>query len=412
MSLLVISLIGTVLLAFQLTRSGIRIGYLWPVLQKSLAYPLFFSIPVSLLFGITLGVGRMAHELEISAMKASGVSFRQLTAPVLILAATLTGVSFYLNGTLIPQIHYEKGNLREAIIQQLQGLGSGKNRSLLLPGQVQLFVEQYQGAHFRGIRLELEDRVLRRLDSRFQGNLLGPVGGGGPGASLTLLAERCDLVVSPDGEQVYLNLREMEILVPEWVKGEDAGIFRDKYSIKSFRLPLSFLEKGERLKDRSWSELFGQIDVLGSRETELGQALASLEREAAVGPVATADPDEELRDRDDLLVRRALLQRELEEVRKETRKSHTEIHRRAAFSLASFSFAWLACPLVLLTERRGRLGSFFIGNVFVVLPFFLLVMVGVFLGERGLPPVLALGMANFLPLAVGAWLWSRVRNPR
>ena len=53
---------------------------------------------------------------------------------------SITGVAFYVNGEVVPVIHYEKGNLRDAILAQLEDLGSGRNRSLLLPGRVRLII--------------------------------------------------------------------------------------------------------------------------------------------------------------------------------------------------------------------------------------------------------------------------------
>ena len=92
-SLLAMSLISTVVLAFQLTRSGIRLGFLWPILEKSLAYPLFFSLPIAILFSLTLGLGRLAGDLEIGAMKANGLSHRQIAAPILLLATLITALN-------------------------------------------------------------------------------------------------------------------------------------------------------------------------------------------------------------------------------------------------------------------------------------------------------------------------------
>ena len=51
---------------------------------------------------------------------------------------------------------------------------------------------------------------------------------------------------------------------------------------------------------------------------------------------------------------------------------------------------------------------FFYSNVGVVLPFFLLVMLGALLGERGLFPGVVLAIPNIFLFAVGAFLWSRV----
>lgn len=407
LSVLAISLLGTVVLAFQLTRNGIRIGFLWPILQKSLAYPLYFSVPISLLFGVTLAIGRMASELEVMAMRANGLSYRQIAAPVLIFAGLLSAGAFYVNGDVIPKIHYAKGNLREAILAQLESLGSGKNRSLLLPGQVRLFVEEYSGTRFRGIKLELQEESLKRLREKVKNPLLSPAPSRSPGTSLTVLARSCDLEISADRREMYLNLQRVEILIPEPMRGlsgsGDADVFRQKPALRSLRLPLTFLERSERVKDRSWSELSQYGRELATNIAEAKARLGELQEESR-SESASKSP---LNGAAITQGRIRSLSQQIDSLKRRSYRADTELYRRGTFSLACFTFPFVGLPLVLLSDRRSRLIPFFVGNVFVVLPFFLLVMLGVLLGERGLPPILTLAPANLLLLAVGAHLWSR-----
>ncbi len=405
LSVLAISLLGTVVLAFQLTRNGIRIGFLWPILQKSLAYPLYFSVPISLLFGVTLAIGRMASDLEVMAMRANGLSYRQIAAPVLIFASLLSAGAFYVNGEVIPKIHYAKGNLRDAILAQLESLGAGKNRSLLLPGQVRLFVEEYSGTRFLGIKLELQEESLKRLREKVQNQILSPVPSRSPGTSMTVLARSCDLEISADRREMYLNLQHVEILIPEPMRGRsgsgDEDVFRQKPALRSLRLPLTFLERSERVKDRSWSELsqYGRelATNIAEAKTRLGE-LQEKSQSASKSPLDSAAVTKG---------RMSSLGRQLDSLKRRSYRADTELYRRGAFSMACFTFPFVGLPLVLLSDRRSRLVPFFVGNVFVVLPFFLLVMLGVLLGERGLPPILTLAPANILLLAVGVHLWSR-----
>ena len=61
-----------------------------PVLQLfALAMPpvLPLTIPFGVLVGILIGLGRMARDGEITAMRAAGVSSRKVIAPVLLFAA-------------------------------------------------------------------------------------------------------------------------------------------------------------------------------------------------------------------------------------------------------------------------------------------------------------------------------------
>src|SRR5262245_32867234 len=63
---LAIGFLYITVVAFQLVRDGIRLDFVWRHVLRTIAYPLFFSIPLAFLFGITLGIGRLANDHEIS----------------------------------------------------------------------------------------------------------------------------------------------------------------------------------------------------------------------------------------------------------------------------------------------------------------------------------------------------------
>ncbi|MBI4586050.1 MAG: LptF/LptG family permease [Planctomycetes bacterium] len=402
MSLFVFSLVSGVVIAFQLVRSGLQIHFLWGVLLKSLLYYLDYSLPISLLFGISLGAGRLAGDGEINALRAHGVSYLQIACPLIALALFFTGAAVYLNGEVLPEIHHEKGNLRDAIISQLESLGSGSGRSLLLPAEGQLYVENYRGTRFRNIKLELKGDLDKRLSSKigerlFHADLLQ-----GSRSFLTLLAKECILEISPDRQKIFLNLQGVTVLVPQGVprSGQIPEVFRHNYSIENLRLTLPFLEKGERIKDFSWKELFQHAAEVEQKaalaEKELGGMSARKSGEA--GQAAGDDPEAE----------RRALEREIESLRKERYRTRTEIHARSAFCLACLTFPAVGIPLVFLTDRRSRLIPFFLGNLLVMMPFLLLVMLGVILGERGFFPALVLAAPNALLAGLAVYLWSKV----
>lgn len=426
LSVLAISLIGTVVLAFQLVRSGIRLGFLWPILAKSMAYPLFFSLPVALLFGVALGAGRLSGDLEISAMKVNGISHLQLAVPVGALALAFTALAFYLNGEVIPDIHYEKGNLRDAILDQLEDLGAGANRTLLLPRDGRIFVESYRGTRLKGVHLEVNDTIGQRLSQSLRQKVRETqqaMAEGGPRsgppryfrANPTLLAEECDLEIASDRSQIILHLRKVWVLIPQSVTHSNrADIFRQTLSIGSIKLALPFLPRGERVKDLSWRGLLDYERELGLKidalEAEIG-GLDDAARSAGAVAVAAVDAEDDAEDEDGEPRRRELdldnRRHQLAAAERRRAEAATEFWRRGAFSLASLTFPAFGLPLVLLTGRRGRLMPFFLGNVFVVMPFLLFLMLGVLLGEKGISPFFALLAPNLL-LGLGAYyLWKK-----
>ena len=66
------------------------------------------TIPFGVLVGILIGLGRLASDGEITAMRAAGVSSRKVIAPVLLFAALGTGVAALASLRLTPySLHRE-----------------------------------------------------------------------------------------------------------------------------------------------------------------------------------------------------------------------------------------------------------------------------------------------------------------
>ena len=99
--ILLISLLYCAMVTFQTIRSGIQFAFIWPFLIKTFAYPLFFSLPLALLAGVTLAYGRMTADLEVAAIRYHGASHLQMFGPVLVLASAGAGAGAALVLALI-----------------------------------------------------------------------------------------------------------------------------------------------------------------------------------------------------------------------------------------------------------------------------------------------------------------------
>ena len=227
--ILLVSLLYCAMVTFQTIRSGIQFAFIWPFLIKTFAYPLFFSLPLALLAGVTLAYGRMTADLEVAAIRYHGASHLQIFGPVLVLAMACGGLGYYLNGWIIPEIHFEKNNLQQYIIRQLESLGSGVNRTILLPkGSGSLFVGQYNGTDLKRVQIDMH----RDLQSTFVPQVRNQLPQQLP-ETVTLLAVEGRIEITPDRHGVNLHLRGVEILIPEHISGTKSGkdSFIQKFSI-------------------------------------------------------------------------------------------------------------------------------------------------------------------------------------
>jgi len=388
LGVLAISLLYTTLAAYQTVRSGIQLSFIWPLVLSTFAYPLYFSIPISLLFAVTLVMGRLVSDLEVTAFRTHGISHVHVYAPVMGLGVALAAVSCYLNGWLVPRIHYERRNLQSYVLKQLEGLGSGINRTILLPdGEGTLWVGAYRGSELERVRVDIsangESGLVPAIRERIPNQLPGKI---------TILARGGKIEIQPDRQSVVLDLRSVEVLIPEAVRGSAVAneIFHQKFAVTdNVLIPLSFQEKVPGIKDRTNPDLLRYIERLREEENQLpaaGEGLALASFDAA----------------------RESLVNQKEATRRRIASSVTELHRRHAFAISCLTFPLLGVALSLLLSRWSRIVPFFFGNLTVIGLYYPLLIIAVALGDRGFVPALSLALPNVALVGIGVYLTRKV----
>ncbi|MEM4251635.1 MAG: LptF/LptG family permease, partial [Candidatus Bathyarchaeia archaeon] len=77
----------------------------WPLVELILSLLpgiLIFTLPIALLFGILIGLGRMSSDSELIVLNACGVGRWRLFSPVLLLSILVLALAFYNTSTLLP----------------------------------------------------------------------------------------------------------------------------------------------------------------------------------------------------------------------------------------------------------------------------------------------------------------------
>jgi hypothetical protein len=282
---------------------------------------------------------------------------------------------------MVPRIHFEKRNIQGYILNQLAHLGSGVNRTILLPdSEGSIHVSAYDGAHLKRVMVELrskaESSVLHAIRKHLPDNLPSRV---------LIIANEGKVEVQPEKSVILLNLRSVQVCVPEAVRGAPLGNdwFHQTVSItENVVIPLSFAPRRPGIKDMILPELLhhrsGLVEEASADDEEAGTTFASYKEtgEARASPSVRA--------------------------RRQADSASIELHRRVAFMLAVLTFPIAAASLALLLARWSRLVPFFIGNLVVVLLWYPLLMVGSALAEHGLwaPAAMALPNASMVLLSV------------
>ena len=192
--------------------------------------------------------------------------------------------------------------------------------------------------------------------------------------TVTLLAVEGRIEITPDERGVNLQLRGVEILLPQTLSRRHAPAaegrrtalnvppggdgFIQKISIsESITIPLSFQDRVRKLKDLPVSNLNGKID-----ELERGIAITT----------GDAEP-----------------------LKKDLRLALAERHRRNAFTLSGLTFPLLGAAFCFMTNFGSRLIPFFMSTIIVLVTFYPLLMVGTWMARNtGIQPLLAMAIPN------------------
>lgn len=99
-------------LADILLNSGIPANIALELIALLLPGVLAITIPMALLVGILLGVGRLAADREILAVRASGISLVHLAIPIVIFSAIVSAAMMWANTRLIPYLNLKGSDLK------------------------------------------------------------------------------------------------------------------------------------------------------------------------------------------------------------------------------------------------------------------------------------------------------------
>ena len=99
-------------------RSGVDLSTVGRLLMLSMPWIVVMTIPMSLLFGILIAVGRLSADSELVAIRAGGISLFSLYRPILILSLLLTGLNVYLMVEILPRGNHALQQLQLQILTQ------------------------------------------------------------------------------------------------------------------------------------------------------------------------------------------------------------------------------------------------------------------------------------------------------
>ena len=328
--------------AEMIIRRGLPVGTVARLVLYSLPNIVVLTIPMSLLLGVLVGIGRMASDSELVALRSTGISIYRLLRPVLALAALLTVANGFLMIVLLPRGNHAVSRLyldilARTVTQQIEPrvfYTEWQNKVLYVFG-----TEGSRGSEWRGVFLA--DAV--------------------PGdRQEAIIAHSGRLRVESDGERVLLDLKDA-------IKHSFDSRSPKKYETSRHE-SLSLV-----LRDRFLSTERAKLTQRkGPRELTLSELKAAA-RDINVEP-------------------------------EQRRLARVGIQKMYAIPAACLVMALLGLPLA-FTNRHGGKSSGFAISIGVIVAYYVLLSQGEDAARLGkISPTLAMWLPNLLLLAFGLLL--------
>lgn len=331
--------------ADMIIRRGLSPGEVGKLVLYSLPNILVLTIPMALLFGILIAIGRLASDSELVAMRACGISLFALYRPVLLLSALLGAVNLGIAGYLLP-----RGN--HALQGQMLEIAAQTAARQIEP---RVFYEEWADVVLYVFETEPGSDLWENV-------FLAPSAPPRTANTLTLAASG-RLLVDEAGERIVLRLRDA----------------------RTHKVDLDNPDKYELIRH-------DELEVV------VDEQFTSRER----ARVSASKGVREL-----TLTEAVQWSRDPERPPELRRLARVEIHKKLAIPAACVVFGLFAVPLG-FNNRRGGKSSGFALSIAVIMAYYVLLSNGEEWARVGaMPPWLAMWLPNLVFAALGAFLLVR-----
>jgi len=309
-----------------------------------LPFSLTFTIPWGFLTALLLIFGRLSADNEMIALRSNGVSILRICVPVFILAATLTGICFWINIEIAPRAE-------QKMTQAIFDIATNNPSSLFSSDEVvddfpdrRVYVGSKQGDHLKNI-------IVFELD---QSNVP------------TKMVYAREGVIESDvaNKRLLLKFSNARFEQRDAHDPRDITKIRQGIVMREGSMPLSLVElynqhtSGRRLSSFTLNELFAEM----SKELTPGRRL-------------------------------------------ETR---VEFNKRFSSALACMAFALIAIPLGVTTHRKETSVGFALSLVIAFTYFFFIIMADTFRGNVAAHPTVLIWLPNVIFISLGSVLFWRL----
>lgn len=368
-------------MAGMIIRRSLSAGAVGNLLLYSLPHIIVLTVPMSLLFGIMIAVGRLSADSEIVAMRALGISTRTIYRPVFLFSLAVFALNLYLINSVMPRGNQQFVALRAEIMTSSAEKAIKPRifydqypNLMIYVNDVDPATGQWKGVFVADSRADESRDIVQPQPAASSVNAppsredasVAALAQHGSGQRI-IVARSGNLAVAQPSKEVWMNLFGAETHL--WDPRRPDRYDHTRNDTQRILLPTSG----------------GDFDV--SRITKSF-------REMTLGELMQQDRElQRSRDAEDRIARNM---------------ARVEIHKKFAIPFACIAFGVLGLPLG-ITNRRGGKSSGFSLSVLIILFYYVTINNGEQLAATGkIPPVVGMWSANFILLGLGIYLLGRV----
>lgn len=354
----------------EASQRGLTPGQIFYVVPLLIPSTLPYTVPATVLFACCIVYGRMAHDHEITALRAAGVHLGRLLAPALAMSGLVTLGLTLVQYDLIPRTRQK---LADRVLTDADDLVCSmlrRNGCLKLP-EYSVYVREVRGKQFI-------DPIIKQKTK--------------DGYSVVAHAREAKLI------ETDLVHDKIKIFMPHCAiigaGAEGNGTVRDQTYEVAFQSgalkdtkvrPMNLTR--EQMAEK-WSNLYAERE---QRQEKIAEIDAQLEG---------GNPE-----RDYLRMLKRDNEYHISESFKTERALQTESQLRPALALGGFVFALIAVPVGIRFHRADYLSTFVSCFLPVVMVYYPLLLAGANLAREGrLPAVISVWVADVVTGLVGYYL--------
>lgn len=370
------------------SRNGLPMEAIWRLMAALVPNIFVFTLPIALLIGTLVGLGRLSGDSEIVALGASGISRLRILRPVVAVAFVIAAIMLYITFNVMPRSVNSLSDLKANQALVFQGLNTQIKPRVFeesIPKKV-LFIEDIDRAHNLWHNIFLvdlgDDAEEMKIFTATSGSLRQ--------------SERSDM------PELYLNqVSSHQITETRSNQPQD----KDHTDGAASQAPDS-QDDAEKNKDKDKEKKRGRNQQTYNTghfdEMTLGLEVTEEKKEEATG---IDQPERNVRE----MVWGELIN--FSPSPEEYREWRAEIHKRIALPAACLVFALLGVGFGISNVRTGRSFGLLLGLA-ITICYYLLALSGEHAALSGKLPIwLGMWLANIVLAAVGVLVILSQRKP-